>query len=125
MSKVFNDVKTFLEAVGQDVPPFSVADYSQSELYKSLIDEEYEEWITAWNQKDETEKADACFDMIWVIVGYMLSRGWNVDALWDEGAKSNLAKIDPETGKVIRRVSDGKILKPDGWKEPNFSQFVK
>jgi predicted HAD superfamily Cof-like phosphohydrolase len=54
----------------------------------------------------------------------MRSRGWDCNAIWEEGAKSNLSKIDPETG-LVRRREDGKILKPEGWKEPNFEQFVK
>ena len=74
MSKVFNDVETFLKAVGQFVPTFNVDESDQSRLYKKLIDEEYSEFIEAWEANDDTEKADACFDMIWVIVGYMKSR---------------------------------------------------
>jgi predicted HAD superfamily Cof-like phosphohydrolase len=124
MSRLFKDVEKFLLAVGQDVPPFPVKDYAQSELYKNLIDEEYEEFQRAWEASDETEKVDACFDMIWVIIGYMKSRGWDCEGIWNEGSDSNLAKIDPTTGKVIRR-EDGKILKPAGWQEPEFSRFTK
>ena len=61
--------------------------------------------------------------MIWVIIGYMLSKGYDVEGAWDEGARSNLAKIDTVTGKVIKR-EDGKVLKPDGWKKPDFSKFT-
>lgn len=124
MSRLFKDVEKFLLAVGQDVPPFPVKDYAQSELYKNLIDEEYDEFQRAWEAGDETEKVDACFDMIWVIIGYMKSRGWDCEGIWNEGSDSNLAKIDPTTGKVIRR-EDGKILKPAGWQEPEFSRFTK
>jgi phosphoribosyl-ATP pyrophosphohydrolase len=124
MSRVFKDVETFLNAVGQTPPPFNADESDQSRLYKKLIDEEYSEFIEAWEANDDAEKADACFDMIWVIVGYMRSRGWDVKAIWDHGAGTNLAKIDPETG-LVRRREDGKILKPEGWKEPDFSQFVK
>jgi predicted HAD superfamily Cof-like phosphohydrolase len=125
MTKVFTDVNVFLNAVGQSTPPFIADEGDQSRLYKKLIDEEYGEFIEAWEANDDVEKIDACFDMIWVIVGYMKSRGWDCEAIWDEGAKSNLAKIDPTTGKVIRRPEDGKILKPEGWKPPDFSKFTK
>ena len=74
-------------------------------------------------QQFPPEIADACFDLMWVAIGYMISRGWNVDKIWDEGALSNLRKIDPETRKVLKR-EDGKVLKPEGWQPPNFSQFV-
>jgi predicted HAD superfamily Cof-like phosphohydrolase len=125
MSKVFTDVTVFLKAVGQETPAFAQSTVSdQAELYKKLIIEEYSEFIEADINNDDVERIDACFDMIWVIVGYMKSRGWNCEAIWDEGAKSNLSKIDPTTGSVRRR-EDGKILKPEGWKPPDFTKFVR
>jgi predicted HAD superfamily Cof-like phosphohydrolase len=125
MSKVFTDVSLFLKAVGQETPSVPQQTVSaQAQLYKNLIDEEYEEFIEASKESDDVEQIDACFDMMWVIVGYMKSRGWDCENIWDEGAKSNLSKIDPVTGLVKRR-EDGKILKPEGWKPPDFTKFVK
>ena len=121
MSKVFTDVQVFMAAAGQTT---TQNNDEQAILYHRLINEEFQEFCQARLEKDDVETIDACFDMIWVIVGYMHSRGWKCEEIWDEGAKSNLAKIDPLTGKVIRR-EDGKILKPEGWKPPNFHQFVK
>jgi predicted HAD superfamily Cof-like phosphohydrolase len=124
MTKVFTDVAIFLKACGQEYPAFPQSDVSDlAELYKKLIIEEYSEFLEADANNDDVERLDACFDMIWVIVGYMKSRGWDCEAAWDEGAYSNLAKIDKITGKVIRR-EDGKILKPEGWKPPNFKKFT-
>jgi predicted HAD superfamily Cof-like phosphohydrolase len=124
MSKVFTDVSVFLRAVGQEAPPFNADEGKQSKLYKKLIVEEFAEFMEADIDNDDAEKCDACFDMMWVIVGYMKSRGWDCEQIWDEGAKSNLSKIDPATGLVKRR-EDGKILKPEGWKPPDFAKFVK
>ena len=125
MSKVFTDVTVFLKAVGQETPYSPQKTVSaQAELYKKLIKEEYEEFWEAEAVSDDVEEIDACFDMMWVIVGYMKSRGWDCEAIWDEGAKSNLSKIDPVTGLVKRR-EDGKILKPEGWKPPDFTKFAK
>jgi predicted HAD superfamily Cof-like phosphohydrolase len=125
MSKVFTDVSLFLKAVGQETPAFPQSTVSaQAQLYKNLIDEEYEEFLEASKESDDVEEIDACFDMMWVIVGYMKSRGWDCENIWDEGAKSNLSKIDPVTGLVKRR-EDGKILKPEGWKPPDFTKFVR
>jgi len=124
MTKVFTDVAVFLKACGQDYPSVPQKDVSSlANLYKSLIKEEVEEFWEAEAASDDVEELDACFDMMWVIVGYMLSRGWDPETAWDEGARSNLIKIDPVTGKVIRRA-DGKILKPEGWVPPNFKKFV-
>jgi predicted HAD superfamily Cof-like phosphohydrolase len=124
MSKTFTDVAVFLSACGQhtpNVPDPKVSDLA--ELYKKLIKEEVEEFWEAEAAGDDAEQLDACFDMMWVIIGYMKARGWDCERAWDEGAKSNLSKIDSFSGKVIRR-EDGKILKPEGWKPPNFKKFV-
>ena len=51
-------------------------------------------------------------------------RGYDVHGAWNEVARSNLAKINPETGKVNKR-EDGKVLKPVGWTPPKLEQFVK
>lgn len=124
MSKTFTDVSVFLSAVGQQVPSKPIGETDQSKLYKKLIDEEYHEFLEAFYTDDTVEEIDACFDMMWVIIGYMKSRGWDCENIWDEGAKSNLSKIDPVSGKVLKR-EDGKIMKPEGWKPPDFSRFAE
>ena len=121
MSKTFTDVQMFMLASGQTL---NINNEEQARLYHRLINEEYDEFITARNQNNNVETLDACFDMMWVIIGYMLSKGYDVEGAWDEGAKSNLAKIDEVTGKVIKRA-DGKVLKPEGWKKPDFSKYIK
>jgi predicted HAD superfamily Cof-like phosphohydrolase len=51
-------------------------------------------------------------------------KGYDVSGAWNEVARSNLAKIDTQTGKVKKR-EDGKVLKPEGWTPPDLKQFVK
>lgn len=120
MTKVFTDVQVFMNAAGQTTTENNT---EQSRLYHKLINEEFHEFVDARLKNDDVETVDACFDMIWVIVGYMLSKGWDCNKIWDEGAISNLNKIDKETKKVLKR-EDGKVLKPEGWQPPNFSQYV-
>jgi predicted HAD superfamily Cof-like phosphohydrolase len=120
MTKVFRDVQVFMNAAGQTTTENNP---TQAELYKELIEEEVTEFWVAEATSDEVEEIDACFDMIWVIVGYMLSKGYDVDGIWDEGSISNLRKIDKATGKVLKR-EDGKVMKPEGWKSPDFSKFT-
>ena len=62
----FKDVETFLNAVGQNPPPFNADENPTSDLYKKLIKEEIEEFWEADAANDDTERLDACFDMIWV-----------------------------------------------------------
>ena len=115
---MYNDVVKFIEACDQPKTT------SNAILYAMLIDEEYKEFDNAFTECDEVEQLDACMDMIWVILGYCYMKGWNVDGAWNEVARSNLSKINPETGKVIKR-EDGKVLKPEGWTPPSLEQFIK
>jgi predicted HAD superfamily Cof-like phosphohydrolase len=124
MNNLFFDVATFMKACGQDFPSEPDPNISDlSKLYIKLIKEEYDEFCQAEEALDNAKQLDACFDMIWVIICFMNSRCWNCNAAWNEGAASNIRKIDRDTGKVIRR-EDGKILKPKDWKEPDFKKFV-
>jgi hypothetical protein len=112
------DVLVFLNACDQK-PSETNAD-----LYKMLISEEVEEFWEAEATSDEPEQLDACMDMIWVILGFCHMKGYDISGAWDEVVKTNMAKVDPVTGKVRRR-EDGKILKPEGWKPPDMSKFIK
>ncbi len=116
----FADQAEFMTACSQDVGKENLA---QADMYRILIGEEYQEFCEAYDNMDEVETADACIDMIVVIIGYMHSRGWPIDNLWAEVHKSNMAKVDPATGKVVRR-EDGKILKPEGWQAPDIRKVL-
>ena len=111
------DVAVFLKACDQEPSP------ENAELYAKLIKEEFEEFAVARRENDEVEQLDACMDMIWVILGYCHMKGYKVDAAWAEVARSNLAKINQRTGKVIKR-EDGKVMKPEGWTPPDLTGYV-
>lgn len=115
---MYNDVVKFIEACDQDISEINAM------LYKTLIEEEFKEFVEAIQNKDEVEQLDACMDMIWVILGFCYMKKFNVNGAWQEVSRSNLDKIDSTTGKVIKR-EDGKILKPANWKPPQLEQYVK
>lgn len=120
-----NDVATFLTAAGQSVNT-EIIDWQndpQSRLYMKLVVEEFGELTSAWVDYDTVELADAIADTIWVLQGLALSVGIPQQAVWDEVARSNLAKIDSATGKVLKRA-DGKVQKPEGWTEPNIAAII-
>ena len=115
---MYNDVVKFIESCDQEKSEENV------KLYDKLIFEEYKEFIVAYTEQDEVEQLDACMDMIWVILGFCYMKGFDVEGAWEEVARSNLDKINPHTGKVIKR-EDGKVLKPEGWTPPQLEQFTK
>lgn len=112
---VFHDQATFMRACGQTV---GRCNRDQADLYKELVYEELHEWSEAIAHENEVEEFDAVLDVIVVLIGYGLSRGWPMPEGWHEVMRSNLAKIDPATG-LVRRRADGKVLKPEGWQPPD------
>lgn len=118
MTNPFKDVDTFATACDQ--PP-SVENY---EMYLDLIDEEYIELQKALRKHDTVEQLDALVDILVVTMGAIRAAGWDSEAAWNEVMRTNFAKVDPTTGKVIKRA-DGKVLKGPDWVPPNLEQFVK
>ena len=118
MSNMYFDVATFIGACDQET------NETNRNLYQRLIVEEFWEFMDAYKAGDKVEELDACMDMIWVILGYCRMRGFDVNGAWNEVSRSNLDKINPQTGKVIKNEA-GKVMKPDGWKPPVLDRFVK
>ena len=117
MTNPFKDVDTFGTACDQ---PASEANYK---MYLGLIDEEVGELVEAVAADDKVEQLDALVDILVVTVGAIRAAGWDGEAAWKEVMNTNFAKIDPTTGKVRKRA-DGKVLKPEGWRAPQLSQFI-
>lgn len=61
------------------------------------------------------EQADALVDAIYYICDCAVKHGMDLDPLFDIVHQANMSKV--VDGKVIRR-DDGKILKPEGWINP-------
>ena len=117
MTNPFKDIETFGTACDQ--PP-SEANYK---MYLDLIREETDELEEAIQDNDKVEQLDALIDILVVTMGAVRAAGWDGEAAWKEVMDTNFAKIDPTTGKVIKRA-DGKVLKPEGWKAPQLAQFI-
>jgi predicted HAD superfamily Cof-like phosphohydrolase len=117
---IFKDQETFMVASDQTVDKFNEAQYN---LYLNLIREEFNELSVAESNNDLVEVTDAILDMIVVGVGALLSAGVDVEGAWNEVIRSNMSKIDPDTGKVLKR-EDGKVLKPISWSPPNLKPFL-
>jgi predicted HAD superfamily Cof-like phosphohydrolase len=115
---MIKDVLAFQEATNQ----FDTHK-PEHNFYHRLIKEEFTELFDAVAENDEVEEFDACLDLIYVVIGHMIQRGWDAQGGWNEVQRSNMAKVDPDTGHVHRR-EDGKILKPAGWTPPDLTPFL-
>lgn len=118
---VFKDQATFMTACDQSVGTYNEAQYK---LYCNLIEEELSELHEANEANDKVEALDALIDLTVVVAGALHSLGVDAAGAWNEVIRSNMSKVDPETGKVIKR-EDGKVLKPSTFSPPELSQFVK
>ena len=112
---VFKDQAKFMLACGQTVGKENLG---QFELYLNLIQEELGELMEAVEDSDNVEVFDALLDIIVVCIGAGYSLGLPMQAGWEEVVRSNMAKVDPDTGlfasaKMERSSSrkDGRLLR--------------
>lgn len=117
---VFDDQAKFMTACGQTV---NENNPDQFELYLNLIREEATELFDAVGTNRKSEMFDALLDIIVVCIGAGLSAGFPMQKGWDEVIRSNMSKVDPITGKVLRR-SDGKIIKGESYRPPNLESLI-
>jgi predicted HAD superfamily Cof-like phosphohydrolase len=118
MINPFKDQAWFMQACGQTVEGFNENQYN---LYCNLIEEEFNELTAA---QDRVDALDALIDILVVTIGAIHSMGADAEGAWDEVMRTNAAKVDLDTGKVIKR-EDGKILKPLNWTPPNLAPYIK
>lgn len=122
MSNMYQDVKEFQTAVGQNIGQAPVfPEPAERELRIKLLKEEYEEYIQGECKNDLENIAKELADIIYIVCGTAASYGIPLDRVFDEVHRSNMAKL--VDGKVIRR-EDGKILKPEGWTPPDIKTIL-
>ncbi len=122
MVNPFADQKLFMNACDQSTD--SPGNEEQYDLYRNLIAEEVQELTEAVQDEDRVEQLDALVDILVVTIGAIHSMGADAEGAWQEVFQTNLAKIDPDTGKVTKR-EDGKVLKPPGWRAPKLAPFLR
>jgi predicted HAD superfamily Cof-like phosphohydrolase len=122
MSNWYKDVKDFHVAFGQLVGKTpNLPDENERHLRKTLLQEEFDEYVTAENENDLVEIADALADIIYIACGTAVAYGIPLDKIFEEVHNSNMSKL--VDGKVLRR-SDGKIQKPEGWTAPDIKSIL-
>lgn len=101
-------VRTFMTACGQ-----GESDGKEVfDLRLALIEEEYTEFLEALRWGDDVFIAKEACDLVYVIVGTLISRGIPFNDVFAALQQSNMTKVGPD-GSVVKR-DDGKILKgPD------------
>jgi predicted HAD superfamily Cof-like phosphohydrolase len=128
MKHLIDDVTAFHVACGVpvlDAPQIPHEDIQTLRI--KLIDEEINhELLPAMDSGSTADLpaiADGIVDSIYVLVGAALSYGIPLARVWEAVQTANMAKADPVTGMVKKR-SDGKVMKPDGWTPPDIAAVL-
>lgn len=94
------------------------------QLRLGLIEEEFDrELRPAVAKRDIVETADALGDIIYVVVGFALELGVDLDAVIGEIQASNMTKLGAD-GQVTRR-EDGKVLKGPNYVKPDIAKVLR
>jgi predicted HAD superfamily Cof-like phosphohydrolase len=91
---------------------------SRPELRAELIREEARETIDAIHDRNLAKAIDGICDLLYVCYGAALEFGVDLDVYFREVHHSNMRK----EGGATR--SDGKLLKPEGWKAPDIAGLL-
>ena len=100
----------------------ALLDHERFRLRLDLIEEELDEFVQAFVDKDIVAVADSLGDLLYVVIGAALEYGIPIDRVVEEIHRSNMTKLD-ENGKVIYR-EDGKVLKGPNYEPPNIGAIL-
>lgn len=87
-------------------------------LRKKLVEEEFKELIQAIEEGNLAEIAKEACDLIYVVLGTMVSYGINLAPVFDAVHASNMLKVGGA------KDASGKVLKPEGWKKPDIQAII-
>lgn len=120
----FEKVKEFHRVFGHPVgenPDWITG--SRERLRLDLIDEEVKEVKEAILSRDFVNLAKELADLIYVVNGFAVEAGIDLDAVVAEVHRSNMTKLGAD-GKPIYR-EDGKVLKGPNYEEADIASILK
>jgi len=116
-------VREFMQVFGQETPESFSPDRFPKSLRANLIIEEVKELVAAINAEDWVEVVDALCDILYVTYGAAIALGVDIDPFLEEVHRSNMSKLDTETGQPLYR-EDGKVIKPPTWSPPDLVRIL-
>lgn len=90
-----------------------------------LIREEFQELKDALSTHDMVEQADACIDLLYVVLGTLVEMGINASPLFEEVQASNMSKFGADGKPIIAGPNDpdgvfeGRVKKGPNYFRPN------
>ena len=116
-------VKEFMISFGQEAPDSFNPEGFPHELRSSLIMEECLEFCQAIDDKDYVGVIDAICDLLYVTYGAAIALGVDINPFFEEVHRSNMSKLDPETGMATYR-NDGKVIKPSTYSPADIKSLM-
>lgn len=107
-------VMEFTDFVSQEPKPY---------LYAALINEEFNEWAAARQRMDRANELKELTDLLYVIYGYVLANGWDIDESFRRVHTNNMGRCVQPDGTIKRR-EDGKIIKNPDYPKPNLEDLI-
>lgn len=78
----------------------------------------------ATDEQIMAEQYDSFVDAWYYMLNTAVKKGANLDSIFHLVHGANMAKRHPD-GLFHRRVEDGKVIKPEGWEEPDIVGEIK
>ncbi len=119
-----DQVREFHEAF--DIPVLdrpALPDPDRRAMRRRILEEEFQEYLSAEDDNDLVEVADALADIIYVAFGTALEYGIPLGEIIEEVHRSNMSKLG-EDGKPIHR-EDGKVIKGPNFFRPDIPAILK
>jgi predicted HAD superfamily Cof-like phosphohydrolase len=80
-------------------------------------------WLSRMDER-RAEYVKELVDLLYVTIGGFVELGVDAEAVWNAVHASNMSKVDGTLGPIQRR-SDGKVIKPLGWKAPDIAALLR
>ena len=129
ISRWFDQVKAFTEAMGQPVGEDITKDYDLMKLRFNLVGEECNEvrqecsWEDAYGvpQINKADLTKELADLIYVTIGFAVTFGLPLCEVFERVHQSNMSKLG-EDGKPVYR-EDGKVMKGPNYQPPQLDDL--
>jgi predicted HAD superfamily Cof-like phosphohydrolase len=102
----------------------ALPDIETRDLRVKLLREEFNEYLEGEANDDIVEIADALADILYIALGTAVAYGIPLDEVFNEVHRSNMSKLDPDTGLPIYR-EDGKVLKGKNYSPPDIAGIIE
>jgi len=103
----------------------SFLEIQEFEFRLKFIQEEIDELVKAYAEKDLADYADAWVDIVYVALGGAHLSGLPFDRLWAEVQKANMKKKRASSAGDSARGYACDIVKPKSWKPPQITRVLE